>query len=190
MGESAEELRRDIEDTRAGMAVTVDAIGERVRPGRIIARRRDRMRSGFGSVRDSVMGAPHHVHSAVSEGTSTAASDVGQLKDEAYVRASGNPFAAGLIAFGAGMLAATLIPPADGERRAAGRAKDAAGPLMEPVQEAAHEVVDLAKEHGQEAVAAVKDTATSAGSAVAETATTQTKETAQQAKQQASGPKR
>ena len=56
MGQSTHELRRDIERTRADLGDTLDAIGDRVSPGRMIERRKNRMSSGIRSVKDRVMG--------------------------------------------------------------------------------------------------------------------------------------
>ena len=44
MGQSAEELRREIEETRDNLTGTVDAIGDRVSPGRIVERKTNRAR--------------------------------------------------------------------------------------------------------------------------------------------------
>ena len=56
MGQSTYELRRDIEQTRADLGETLDAIGDRVSPGRMIERRKNRMTSGIRSFKDRVMG--------------------------------------------------------------------------------------------------------------------------------------
>jgi hypothetical protein len=79
VGESAAELRRDIERTREHMGETIDAIGDRVVPSRIIERRRNRMRAGYWAARDAVMGRSSdamssagaqatHAGSAISDG--------------------------------------------------------------------------------------------------------------------------
>ena len=43
MGQGPEELRHDIERRRDDLGETIDAIGDRVSPGRIIERRRNRI---------------------------------------------------------------------------------------------------------------------------------------------------
>ena len=43
MGQSTEELKRDIEQTRADMSGTLDAIEDRVSPSRMIQRRKNRV---------------------------------------------------------------------------------------------------------------------------------------------------
>ena len=47
MGQSPEELKQDVESTRADLSDTLDAIGDRVSPGRMIERRKNRMRQGL-----------------------------------------------------------------------------------------------------------------------------------------------
>ena len=56
MGQAADELRADIERRRENLSGTVDAIEDRVRPGRIIERRRQAVRARIGRTRDRVMG--------------------------------------------------------------------------------------------------------------------------------------
>jgi hypothetical protein len=185
MGESAAELRRDIEETRLHMTSTVDAIEDRVVPGRILERRRNRMRSSLSSMRDRVMGAPHQVGSSLSSGISsggaTMQQDASNMAHRVEAKTEGSPFAAGFMAFGAGMLVAALIPPSGAEQQLAAKAREAAEPLKEPLSEAAHDLADRAKEHGSDAMAAVKEAGSSAGQSVTETA----KEKAQEARQAA-----
>jgi gas vesicle protein len=82
----------------------------------------------------------------------------------ALVRAKtqGNPLAAGLIAFGAGLLVASLIPTTEREQQAATTVKDNLGPIKDEVTAAAHQAADNLREPAQEAVASVKQTATEA----------------------------
>ncbi|MEA3214593.1 MAG: hypothetical protein QOJ19_749 [Acidimicrobiia bacterium] len=178
MGESAEELRRDIELSREHMGQTLEAIGDRVSPGRILERRRNRIVGAVGGMRDAVMGSAHRATSAVDDrmsalgdGASSLGGSMVHAPEMATRQAQGNPFAAGLVAFGGGMLLAALIPPSEPERQLAQKAKEMATPLAEPAQEMAHELVETVQERGQEAVAAVKDSAGAAAQSVKETAT-------------------
>lgn len=196
MGESAEELRNQIDRTRDHMTTTVEAIEDRVMPSRIMERRRNRMSDAFGSFRDRVMGVPRRAAEAMpftghgndhdtSPGFrgdlgSRSGSEPGMM-ERIEDQAESNPFAAGVIAFGAGMLVASLMPPSSAERQVASRAREAMEPLSEPLQEAAHEVLDSAKEHGREAMEAVKEAGSSGGQAVMDTA----KDRAQQVREQA-----
>src|SRR3954453_11921358 len=76
MGQSAEELRRDIERTRSELTGTVDAIGDRVSPGRIVERKTNRARESIRSIRGTVMGTASDAAGAVGDKVSGAASTV------------------------------------------------------------------------------------------------------------------
>lgn len=183
MGESAAQLRREIDETRQHMTMTVDAIEDRVTPGRIIERRRNRIRSGLLTARDRVMGVPQTVGSGLSDSGSAVRDEAGSLVHGVESRAEANPFAAGILAFGAGMLAATLFPASAAERELGAKAREAGESLREPMAEAAHSIADRAKEHGGEAVAAVKEAGTSATASVAATAKEKAADTRQQVQQ-------
>jgi hypothetical protein len=198
VGESAEELRRDIEHTRDNMGYTLDAIGDRVSPGRIMERRRNRIVGGFANMRDAVMGSVHEAGSALgdhvsgtretlSDGASGLAGNITHSPDMARRQARGNPFAAGVIAFGGGLLLAALIPPSEPERQIAQKVRDAAEPLVEPAQDAARQISSAVQESGQEAVGQLKETAASAAQSVKDTAAAgaqETKDAGQSAAQQ------
>ena len=70
MGQSPEELKQEIETTRSDLGETLDAIGDRVSPGRMIERRTNRVRQGVGGLRDRIMGF-------VDETTTSATDRVG-----------------------------------------------------------------------------------------------------------------
>lgn len=185
MAERTTELRHDIEETRTRMTGTVDAIEDRVSPGRMIERRMASVRQVSTRLRHQVMGAPRHAASsagsgarqtgarvadagsAVAETASSAASTMREQVAEAPARiehgVEGNPLAAGAVAFGIGVLVATLPPTARPEEELAGK-------IMEPLQEEARsmgqEVVQAAKEGAQEAVEHTREAASEAMSEV------------------------
>jgi hypothetical protein len=76
MGESADELRREIEYTRGGLGETLDAIGDRLSPGRMMERRKNRVMNGLQTVRDKVMGTATETGSTVSHAVGDAAGGV------------------------------------------------------------------------------------------------------------------
>ena len=86
-------------------------------------------------------------------------------------RTEGNPLAAGLIAFGAGWLLASLIPASEPEQQAASQVKDFATeqgrPVAQQLGEAGQQAAQQLRESAQERVEYVKDTATDAASTVA-----------------------
>jgi hypothetical protein len=181
VGESAAELRRDIERTREHMGETIDAIGDRVMPSRIIERRRNRVRASYWAARDAVMGhggeakasmGSHAAQagSAVSEGMSHLADRVTDMPHQASRQTQGSPLGAGLIAFGAGLVLAAVIPPSEPEQQAASRIKDAAEPLVDEAKQAGRELASTLQADGRQAGEALKDAAQEAVGNVKDTA--------------------
>ncbi|GAA4744168.1 hypothetical protein GCM10023350_31080 [Nocardioides endophyticus] len=163
MGQSTEELSTQIAGTRESLATDLDALQDRVSPSAIVERRKEAARSKVRSVKDKVMGSGYNVaNSAGSTGSDAVAGvkgSVGDAKDAAGDAIEGSPLAAGLIAFGAGLVIAALIPATDAEQRASQRMVDAAQPL-----------VDEAKSVGQDLGGNLKESAAGAAQQVKETA--------------------
>ena len=106
---------------------------------------------------DSTHDAVEHAGDAVADAPQKVASAT-----------RGNPIAVGLIAFGVGWLAASLIPASNAGQRAADQAKDAAAPLLDEVKDVAAETADHLREPARNAVDAVKDRASEAVDTVTE----------------------
>jgi hypothetical protein len=108
------------------------------------------------STGDTLHGAKDNVSARLSD----AGTAISHAPDQVKAKAQGNPLAAGLIAFGAGMLISSLIPASQKEREAAQQLKTAAEPLATQVTDAAKDMVQDLKEPAQEAMDNVKATAT------------------------------
>jgi uncharacterized protein YjbJ (UPF0337 family) len=202
MAEEPDRLRQDIENTRASLTRDVDLLAEKTSPKKVAQRR-------WTSVKEKVMGSSEHakhvagdtagtVQDKASSAVSTVQDKASQVGDKASSAASevadtvrsapravtqqtqGNPLAAGIIAFGVGMLAATLIPVSDAERRAGQQLKDNAGDLTDKVKDVASEMKDDVSGSVQHAVGQVKETAQDA----AQTTKQQAQSSAQDAKEQ------
>ena len=176
-----DQIREDIERTRRELSGDVDALADKVTPSKIMDRQADKVKSFIGSARDRVMGTA----SDVRDSASSATGNLADAPARAVEKAKGNPLAVGLIAFGVGWLAASLVPASEKEKELASSVKDAAQPLLHEVTDAAKEVAENLREPAQEAAAAVKDTATEAVDSVkAETssATDDVKQRATEAK--------
>ncbi len=189
MGQSAEELRREIERTRGEMSENLEAIGDRVSPGRIVERRKNRMVNFIGDSRDRVFGRVDDVRSGASdraEGARERAQDAmgtarETMRDAPERVASGaaaNPLIAGGVAFGLGFLAAVVFPGTQKEAEAVQRVSEAAQPLKEEATQAAREVASSVQEAGKQAATELKDSAQERAADVKETAA-QEKETVQ-----------
>ena len=174
MGQSTEELSQEIAETRRSMSSNVDALQDRVSPSAMVERRKAAARSRLRSARERVMGTARDTGSsavgAAASAKDSAQETLGSVKDTAQNAASstqerveGAPIAAGLVAFGAGLVLASLIPASDKEARAAAKvldvAEEKAGPLVDEAtavgRAVAHDVADKASE----AVQTVKEAA-------------------------------
>jgi hypothetical protein len=202
MAEEPDRLRQDIERTRASLTHDVDRLAEKTSPKKVAQRR-------WNSVKEKVMGSTDHARHAAGDTTSSVASTVqdkashlgdkaSHLGDKASEKAhgaadavrsapqavaaqtQGNPLAAGIIAFGVGMLAATLIPVTDAERRAGQQLKDNSGELTDKLKDAATDLKDDLSGTVGHAVDEVKQTAQDA----AQTTKEQARSSAQDAKDQ------
>ena len=173
MSENPDVIRADIEATRARLGTNVDAVADKVTPSHIVQRQTDKVKENvkdavFG-VKEKVMGAAENtagnVHSATGSAGAhlgEAGAAIGDAPAQVKTRTRGNPLAAGLIAFGAGLLVSSLIPASQKEREAADALKTAAEPLTTELTEAAKHVAEGLKEPAQEAMENVKATAADA----------------------------
>jgi hypothetical protein len=172
------------------MGDTLDAIGDRLSPERMVERRKAAVGQRFRAVKESVMGSPGYeepVTQRLREQAGTAARSAGETVQSAGERvqqapqmiadqARGNPLAAGVIAFGAGMLFATVLPKSQTEQRLVSEAKPQLQQAAEELKGAGRDVAEGAKEHARDAVDEVK----SAGSEATTHVRDQASESAQQ----------
>jgi hypothetical protein len=169
VAEVSQELRQDIERIRDDLDATLDALGERVSPRRIAQRRKAAVRARATRVRTAVMGSAQESGSAVAGqarqvrgSIQEGAQQVREAPEMIQRQTQGNPLAAGLVAFGAGMLLATLFPPTEAEQRAASAVQDRVGPLKDQALEAGREMKDHLQGSARESAQQVKETATEA----------------------------
>jgi ElaB/YqjD/DUF883 family membrane-anchored ribosome-binding protein len=183
MSDSPDAIRADIERTRQELGGDVDALADKVTPSKIMDRQTDKLKGAFGSMRDKVMGSADDVGTAVTDAGSAAVHGAEDVKDRVVAKAEGNPLAVGLIAFGAGLLIASLIPASRKEKEVAADVKEKAQPLLEEAGEVAKEVGEHLRQPAQDAVEAVKESATESFETVQEEAQAATAEVADQAQQ-------
>jgi gas vesicle protein len=177
MAEEPHRLRQDIEQTRGTLTRDVDLLAEKTSPRKAAQRR-------WSAVKERVMGTSQQARHSVGDSAHTVADKASQLGDKASqlgdragsaaqdlgesVRTApravaqqtqGNPLAAGIIAFGVGMLAGTLLPVTDAERRAGQQVKENAGDLGDRAKQAVGELKDDLAGSAQQAAAQVRDVA-------------------------------
>ncbi len=172
-----DEIRREIERTRADLSEDVNALTHEVRPSTMVRRRTAGLRGAAGRAKEAVMGTAHDAGSGAkssAHGVAATASDAASGVQHAVTgapgavrsRTRGNPLAAGLVAFGVGAVLGSLVPSTEKERQLADQAQDAAQPLAQKAKEAGQQVVEDLKEPAQQAVQSVKETAQDAASQV------------------------
>jgi len=152
MGQSTEELTTQIEDTRQRMASDLDTLQDRVRPSAIVARRKRAVRGRFSSAKDKVMGSGQSAGDSMSSAASSA-----------QERFEGAPLAAGLVAFSAGVVIASLLPSTRAEAEVAHRvvetAKEQGQPLLDEARSVGEEVVESVRQQATVAAQQVKGSA-------------------------------
>lgn len=168
MTDDPDVIRAEIENTRRNLSGDVDALADKVTPSKIADRQKRKVKGALHSFTERIMGSDDeyydgHTHRSVAARTGDALDDAKDATADAgrrvVAKAEGNPVAVGLIAFGVGLLAASLIPASDKEQELAAKAKDAAQPMLQEAAEVGKEIANDLKQPAQEAVEAVTETA-------------------------------
>jgi hypothetical protein len=170
-----DEIRADIERTRAALSDNVDDLAESVKPKNVAGRQVDKVKEAASNIKDRVMGSDDDDYSGSAVGTvgdkaSSAKDTVSEKASEARDavrdaprrmkrRAQGNPLAAGMVAFGLGMLVSSLIPSTEKEREAVSQLQDNLEPVKAKAAEVAQDIGESLKPAAQEAAESVKMTA-------------------------------
>jgi hypothetical protein len=181
-----DEIRADIERTRAALSDDVDDLAESVNPKNVAQRQVDKVKEAASNVKDRVMGSDDDEYSGstvggvsdkayaakdavadkayaakdtVSERASEAGEAVRQTPRRIRRKAQGNPLAAGVIAFGLGMLVSSLIPSTEKEREAVSQLQENLEPVKQKAAEVAKDIGAGLKPAAQEAADSVRETA-------------------------------
>jgi len=180
MSSNPDQIRHEIESTRAELSGDVNALADSVKPGNVARRQVDKVRDGVIGVKDSVMGT-------AEDATQTVSGAAGDAKSAVRSKTRGNPLAAGLVAFAAGWLVSSLLPATEAERQGASALKEKAQPLTEELGSAAKQVAENLKEPAREAVDQVKASAADSAATVKDEAAStagDVKDSSQQAAQE------
>lgn len=166
-----DQIRADIAATRSELSDNVDSLTETANPKNIAHRQVDKVKGGFqdgvNQLKERVMGSDGPGAGDLADRARDNASAVGDAVSAAPGRAKdktrGNPLAAGLIAFGAGLLVSGLIPSSQKEQQMVSELQDKhLEPLKAKASEAGQEMADNLREPAQQAVESVRSTATDA----------------------------
>jgi len=180
VGATEDQLKHDAEMQRARMGDTLEAIGDRLSPERMVERRKAAVGRTFRNMKESVMGSPGYQEPATERlkaqagaardsATSAVHNATEHLQEAPQAladQARGNPVAAGIIAFGGGVLLATLLPTSRTEQRVVDEAKPQLQEAAQQLKAAGRDVASDAADHARDAAEAVKSTGTEAGAHV------------------------
>jgi len=183
MADRTDELREDIDRKRDDIGYTVDQIQNRVSPGRITARGGYRFRRWWIDTKDRIIGNDQSEYpwerqvqriSGRVEGVTDRASEMMAEVREGVAttpkmlrrQTQGSPVAAGVIAFGGGLLVGTLLPETQTERKAAHRLEPTVSGIAQEAGEIGKGVAEDVKTTAVEAIEEVKDSASTAAEGV------------------------
>lgn len=196
MSTDPDQIRSEIDQTQRELSADMDALTEKLSPQRIVERRVQRSRLAMTNMKDKIMGSTSDAYQTAGSATSgvgeavsarasaardtaagaasSAADTVRSTPDAIRRRTTGNPLAAGLVAFGAGWLLSSLLPASEPEQQVATQVKDFATeqgrPMAKQLGEAGQEAAQELRESAQQRAESVKQTAADAASTVKEEA--------------------
>lgn len=190
MTNNPEEIRRDIEQTRAELSDNVNALGDSAKPSNLVREQVDNVKEGVHSLKERIFGSDYDPYDdGAAGGVRDVAHDardaVADAPQQLKARTRGNPLAAGLIAAGVGALIGGLIPATRFEKEKAVQVKDAAEPAIEQVKEMAQEAGEHLKPAAQEAAESMKNVTAGATETVKTEAAVAKEEVAGQARSSA-----
>jgi Protein of unknown function (DUF3618) len=171
-----DQIRQEIEQTRSELSDDVNALTYKVSPRRMVGQRVGRARGTLRGMKEKVMGTASDVAGTTGDRLSSAASSASDKAAAApqvlREKAQGSPLAAGLVAFGVGVVISSLLPPTRTEQQVAGQVKETLAEHGDELRQRAAEVGQEVREHlrepAQQAAESVRSTATDAAETVKE----------------------
>jgi gas vesicle protein len=152
MGEAPDRIRAEIEETRADMSQTVDAIGYK-------ADVKSRAKDNLQEKKESIVGLKDKVVGGASDRTPDGAEVKHQAKKAASV-AQENPLGLAIGAVAIGFVAGMLIPSTHVEDEKFGSVAD---DVKDKVKETGQEAVEHGKQVAQDAAQSVQETVKESG---------------------------
>jgi len=159
-----------IEEQRSVLGYHLDELGDKVSPRRMADRRKAAVRDRVSSIKDRVMGTAHDGTERATELKDDAMEAARYAPQAARQQVEGNPLAAGLLAFAAGLVVAAVMPETEKERElarsvqphlesAASEMGAIAQDSAEALKPAAREAAEHVKQQAQQSGASVKEEA-------------------------------
>jgi hypothetical protein len=179
MGETPDDIRNEIEQTRERMGDTVEAIGYKAdvksRAKESVAAKKDSLVGKVSGGKDSVVGKVDSLVSRVGgivpdgQQVKGSAAKVGVSKE--------NPLGLSIVGAAVGFVVGTLLPKTNVEDEKFGQVSDRVG---DKVKEAGQEALDRGKSVAQDAMTAASDTARESGQRQADEMSSSLQDKAQQ----------
>jgi ElaB/YqjD/DUF883 family membrane-anchored ribosome-binding protein len=166
MDTTVEELRTRLAVQRTEVSQDLEFIGDRVSPGRVAQRRKAAVRERAVGLKERIMGVAADAKETTTQRASSVTDAVREGPEAALRTTEGNPLAAGLVAFGAGLLLAAVLPETRTESELAAKIHPQLEEVAHAVGDVAGETMESVKPKAQEAVDDLKRTAQNAASTV------------------------
>jgi hypothetical protein len=176
------------------MGGTLEAIGDRLSPERMVERRKAAVGQTMTRMRERVMGSPGYqepitqrmreraegMASSASETARSAAERVQQAPEMVANQARGNPIAAGVVAFGLGALFASAFPRTETEQHLLDTARPQLDNAKRELREAGRDMAAEARDEAKSAAQEVTEASKQAASTVADEAKSSAQTVAQE----------
>jgi len=170
-------LTRQIDEQRSTLGYHLDELGDKVSPRRMTERRKAAMQDRVTSIKDRVMGTANAGTERASEMKDDAIDAARRAPETARRQYEGNPLAAGLLAFAAGLVVAALLPETEQEQKlarsvqphlesAASEVGTVAQDSAEALKPAAREAAEHVKQQAQQSAESTKEDARHAAQSV------------------------
>ena len=163
-----EQIRADIARTRSELSGNVDSLTDTANPKHIAVRQTEKVKDSVRGVAERIMGSPDDdtdggvvgdARAAVGDRVGAVGDTVAHAPGQAKQKTRSNPLAAGVIAFGAGLLLSSLFPASQKEQAAVSDLQQNLAPLKGQAGDAVRDMADNLRGPAQEAVEAVRSTA-------------------------------
>jgi ElaB/YqjD/DUF883 family membrane-anchored ribosome-binding protein len=167
-----DEIRAEIEQTRAAVSDDVNRLADTANPKNVARRQVEKVKGAAADLKDRVMASDDSDYSSSSaadtlrDKAASTREAVGQAPGKVKSKTRGNPLAAGVIAFGAGMLVSSLIPSSRAEQRAVSQLQENIEPVKQEAAGIARDMAQNLKEPARDAAQSVKGAATDAADTV------------------------
>lgn len=123
----------------------------------------DRVSQAASEAGDRVSHAASEIGDRMSEAASEVKETVSRTPEQIRQQTRGNPMAAGLIAFGGGLLLGTILPETRTEHDIARRVEPSVSTAVAQARDVGRDVMEDVKEGAEHAMEEVKETASDAG---------------------------